>query len=82
MWIDAYFTHFHPKWPILHKATFRPKQEPPFLVQSVLMIGLWASGGQSARSLACEIHDRLRVSIHDQRVSGGADAAVDTTPLS
>ncbi|KAK8240011.1 putative C6 and C2H2 transcription factor [Phyllosticta capitalensis] len=82
VWIDAYFTHFHPKWPILHKATFRPKQEPPFLVQSVLMIGLWASGGQSARSLACEIHDRLRVSIHDQRSKWDLSVSTATAPSS
>ncbi|KAK7535784.1 C2H2 type zinc finger domain protein [Phyllosticta citribraziliensis] len=67
VYIDAYFAKFHPKWPFLHKATFFPEQETPFLVQSVLMIGLWVSEKPCTQKLACEIHEKLRVSIHNQR---------------
>ncbi|KAL4735755.1 hypothetical protein BDV11DRAFT_208211 [Aspergillus similis] len=40
-WVYLYFTRFHPHWPILHRATFDVAHEPPFLVQTVVMVGLW-----------------------------------------
>ncbi|KAL4772676.1 hypothetical protein BDW60DRAFT_216314 [Aspergillus nidulans var. acristatus] len=42
-WVDLYFTRFHPHWPILHRATFDLAHEPPFLVQTVVMVGLWSN---------------------------------------
>ncbi|KAL4993371.1 Isochorismatase family-domain-containing protein [Aspergillus recurvatus] len=49
-WVDLYFTHFHPHWPILHRGTFDIAHEPPFLVQAVVMVGLWSSWDATAPS--------------------------------
>lgn len=67
-WVDLYFTRFHPHWPILHRATFEVAHEPPFLVQSVVMVGLWVSGTTRGRRAATELHDKLGLSILEQRV--------------
>jgi hypothetical protein len=68
-WVDLYFTRFHPHWPILHRATFDLAHEPPFLVQTVVMVGLWVSGTSRGRRAATELHDKLGLSILEQRVS-------------
>lgn len=44
------------------------RQEPPLLLLSVMAIGMWTSGEQSAQSAAVEFHDKLDVAIRDQRV--------------
>lgn len=67
--VHLYFAHFHRHWPILHQGTFDIAHEPPFLVQAVMMVGLWASGSASAQRAAVELHSRLGPSIQEQRVS-------------
>lgn len=67
--VHLYFAHFHRHWPILHQGTFDVTHEPPFLVQAVMMVGLWASGSASAQRAAIELHARLGPSIQKQRVS-------------
>ncbi|KAL4817718.1 hypothetical protein BDW67DRAFT_174516 [Aspergillus spinulosporus] len=49
-WVDLYFTRFHPHWPILHRATFDIAHEPPFLVQTVVMVGLWSNWARTDHS--------------------------------
>lgn len=69
-YVEAYFARFHPTWSFLHKATFSPRRELPFLVQAVVMIGLWATTQQSgAREAAIKLHEKMRVSIWEQQVS-------------
>jgi hypothetical protein len=67
-YIDLYFEHFHPHWPILHRATFSIPDEPPLLLQAVLMIGLWVSEKPSARQAAVDLHKKLGLWIREQRV--------------
>ncbi|KAF4546550.1 uncharacterized protein LTHEOB_3858 [Lasiodiplodia theobromae] len=67
--IDAYFTHFHPIWPFLHKATFNPDQEPALLLQSVIMIGLWTMQDETAKDAAIKLHEKLIASIIQQQGS-------------
>lgn len=67
--IDAYFTHFHPIWPFLHKETFNPDQEPALLLQSVIMIGLWTMQDASAKDSAIKLHEKLIASIIQQQDS-------------
>ncbi|OOQ81546.1 transcription factor with C2H2 and Zn(2)-Cys(6) DNA binding protein [Penicillium brasilianum] len=67
-YVDLYFEHFHPHWPILHRATFSIPDEPPLLLQAVLMIGLWVSEKPSARQAAVDLHQKLGLWIREQRV--------------
>ncbi|CDM37183.1 Zn(2)-C6 fungal-type DNA-binding domain [Penicillium roqueforti FM164] len=66
-YVEAYFKNFHPKWPFLHPATFDPDHEPAFLLQSVIMMGLWATGESNARQTAKDLHHKLTSSIYEQR---------------
>jgi hypothetical protein len=68
-YIHLYFAHFHPHWPILHRHTFSVPDEPPLLLQAVLMIGLWVSGSPAARQNARNLHSKLGLAISEQRVS-------------
>jgi hypothetical protein len=54
MFIDAYFTHYHTVYPLLHEKTFRSvrvsQQFPthwPVLVNAVLALGSWLTSGTS-----------------------------------
>ena len=66
--IDIYFAEFHPDWPILFRATFKPSEEPCVLLQSMAMIGLWIKGDQVARDTAMTFHHKLVSAIQTQRV--------------
>ncbi|KAB8227232.1 C2H2 type zinc finger domain protein [Aspergillus alliaceus] len=68
-YIQAYFEKFHPRWPFIHRATFSPHNEPAFLRQSVVMIGLWLTGESNAQQAAVELHEKLTLSINQQRVT-------------
>jgi hypothetical protein len=56
---QLYFTHFHPRWPILHAPTFDEQHYPFVITASVAMIGSWIEGSEESRELALTIHDRL-----------------------
>ncbi|CAI7570494.1 unnamed protein product [Penicillium glandicola] len=66
-YVQAYFDKFHPKWPFLHPATFDPDNEPPFLAQSVVMMGSWAMVESNMQQTAKDLHQRLTSSIYEQR---------------
>ncbi|KAM5459102.1 hypothetical protein McanMca71_001704 [Microsporum canis] len=70
-YVEAYFDKFHPSWPFLHRATFDPAHEPPILLQSVLMMGLWATGDQKLQYMAVDLHEKLIISIYSQRHKWG-----------
>jgi hypothetical protein len=66
--IAMYWSVFHPRWPFVHQASFQNYEEGPLLVQSIIAIGLWATGEQSARSAALQLHKVLGSALLDQRV--------------
>ncbi|EAW15938.1 C2H2 type zinc finger domain protein [Aspergillus fischeri NRRL 181] len=66
-WVDRYFEIFHPRWPFIHKGSFDVRQETPLLLQSMIVIGMWTSGEQSAQSAAVELYEQLDFAIRDQR---------------
>ncbi|CEJ62012.1 Putative C2H2 type zinc finger domain protein [Penicillium brasilianum] len=66
-YINRYFEVFHPRWPFIHKGSFNICRETPLLLQAMMVIGMWVSGGQSAQSAAMELHDKLDSAIRDQR---------------
>ena len=67
-YIDLYFQSFHPSWCFIHKGSFDVRHETPLLVQSMTVLGLWASGEQSAQSSAIELHATLDLAIQNQKV--------------
>lgn len=67
-YVDRYFEIFHPRWPFIHRGSFDVRQEPPLLLYSVMALGMWTSGEQSAQSAAVELYDKLDFAIRDQRV--------------
>ncbi len=66
--VRAHFEKLHPEWPFLHPATFDHTQEPGFLLQSVVMMGMWVSREGSVRDMAKDLHNRLIESIYELRV--------------
>jgi hypothetical protein len=67
-YIHLYFVHFHQHWPFLHRSTFSIPDEPPLLLQAVLMIGLWVSGTPTAQQDARHLHTKLGLAISAQKV--------------
>ncbi|KAL3441452.1 hypothetical protein BJX65DRAFT_254409 [Aspergillus insuetus] len=65
--IAMYWSDFHPRWPFVHQASFQNYEEGPLLVQSIVAIGLWATGEQSARSAALQLHKVLGSALLEQR---------------
>ncbi|PYH88661.1 hypothetical protein BO71DRAFT_423529 [Aspergillus ellipticus CBS 707.79] len=54
--------------------SFDMRHEMPLLIQSMVVIGLWASGKQPAQSAAVALHDKLDLAIRDQKVEGACSA--------
>ncbi|EAW17513.1 C2H2 type zinc finger domain protein [Aspergillus fischeri NRRL 181] len=67
IYVEIYFKEFHPVWPFLHRATFEPSQEPPILLQSVVMMGLWTTGNVEMQCHAVKLHDKLSSLVYEQR---------------
>lgn len=67
-YVEVYFEKFHPEWPFLHRATFEPSQEPPILLQSVVMLGMWMTGDEELQCHAVKLHDKLSSLVYEQRV--------------
>ncbi|KAJ5548347.1 hypothetical protein N7513_005581 [Penicillium frequentans] len=66
-YIRLYFEAFHPHWSFVHKGSFDWRHETPLLLQSMVVIGMWASGEESAKSAAVELHDKIDLAIRDQK---------------
>ncbi|KAJ6109919.1 hypothetical protein N7486_002154 [Penicillium sp. IBT 16267x] len=66
-YVQAYFDKFHPNWPFLHPATFNIDSELPLLAQSVVMMGSWAMGESNSQKTAKYLHEKLVLSIYEQR---------------
>ena len=45
--LDMYFDHIHPRWPVLHRESFMSKQQPPILLRTVVTIGRLLGGAAS-----------------------------------
>ncbi|KAJ5931062.1 hypothetical protein N7466_006555 [Penicillium verhagenii] len=74
-YIRLYFQLFHPHWSFVHKGSFDMKHETPLLVQSMVVLGMWASGEQSAQLAAVELHNTLRLAVRDQTEKWDASEA-------
>ncbi|KAK9469477.1 fungal-specific transcription factor domain-containing protein [Lipomyces arxii] len=59
-YLDLYWVHFDPLYPILHRATFDPSVVEPALLISIVTIGMAYSTDREASSLAIAIHRKFR----------------------
>lgn len=65
-WIQLYFEHFHPVFPILHKPTFLSPETDPLLILCVAGVGAQFSKIKNARSFAQSIHELVRRRANSQ----------------
>ncbi|KAL4876769.1 hypothetical protein BJY04DRAFT_231378 [Aspergillus karnatakaensis] len=65
--IETYFELFDPHWTFIHRGTLTQHADTPLVVQSVVVIGLWLSGEDAARSAARQLHGVLGSAILQQR---------------
>ncbi|KAF7595985.1 hypothetical protein BBP40_004131 [Aspergillus hancockii] len=76
-YVGIYFAHFQPQWPILHQNSFRSDQEPHVLVLTLVTIGLWITGEETARLKATKMHGKLltllEAHIDDWKLQGEAE---------
>ena len=61
--IELYFEKFHPYWSFIHRGSFKIHRELPLMVQSMVVIGLWATGELASQSVARDLHDNLDIAI-------------------
>jgi hypothetical protein len=76
-YLALYFKLFHPRWPFIHRGSFRQSHENPLLVQSMVVIGLWLSGEQNTREKAIALHGFLGSAIQDQKDLWDASASAE-----
>ncbi|KAJ5573264.1 hypothetical protein N7450_010248 [Penicillium hetheringtonii] len=65
--VELYFEKFHPHWSFIHRGSFQIHRELPLMVQSMVVIGLWATEKPASQSAARDLHDNLDVAIREQR---------------
>ena len=73
-YVDAYFTHFHHRFPIIHRVSHDdPSRGPiqPLLLFSIEMIGAWLVGSRQAKEFAYMRHQYLVAESTLELVSNG-----------
>jgi hypothetical protein len=69
LYLDLYYSYFHHRWPILHRASFDQEKCRPDVVSSMKMIGAWLTGRPESRKYAVDIHDGLVARLLTRLVS-------------
>ncbi|KAK9453515.1 fungal-specific transcription factor domain-containing protein, partial [Dipodascopsis uninucleata] len=59
-YLNLYWVHFDPLYPILHRSTFDPSVMDPALLISIVTIGMAYSSDSEASLLAISIHKKFR----------------------
>lgn len=65
---ELYFTHFHPRWPIIHTSSYDEKLAHHLLNFSLWTIGTWFKGPASQKE-AITAHDKLMNELFPKLVS-------------
>lgn len=78
-YLHIYFDAFHSRWPFLHPATFDHTSEPAFLLQSVVMMGMWVSRESCVQERAKDLHHKLISYIYEQMVSNISSSSIKMT---
>ncbi|EPY49585.1 zinc finger protein Zas1 [Schizosaccharomyces cryophilus OY26] len=66
VWVNAYFSYFHIRWPILHRGTFQISQTPLELLLAMITLGMHFTNNPTDRLLAIEIHSKLRFCVYEK----------------
>lgn len=67
---ELYFTHFHPRWPIIHIASYDEDAVGlQTLNYSVMMVGVWLNGTTISQDEAVAMHIRLMDKLFPRLVS-------------
>ncbi|KAF7587414.1 hypothetical protein BBP40_007254 [Aspergillus hancockii] len=67
---SLYFERFRPYWLLIRRGSFNQyKEKTPLCARSVIVIGRWASGEQSAQSAALDPHKIQELAVHQQKGS-------------
>jgi hypothetical protein len=69
LYLDLYYSYFHHRWPILHRASFDQENCRSDVVSSMKMIGAWLTGRPESRKYAINIHDGLVARLLPRLVS-------------
>jgi hypothetical protein len=62
-YIDSYFQHFHHRWPIIHRPSYKMSDHSLPLQCAVTMIGAWNSQGGGAKMYSIVMQDYLMARI-------------------
>ncbi|RDL40952.1 uncharacterized protein BP5553_00931 [Venustampulla echinocandica] len=54
-----YFTHFHHRWPVIHRPPYDRRPCDPVLKLSINMVGAWIDNSQESKSYALATHNYL-----------------------
>ncbi|KAL4916363.1 hypothetical protein BDW62DRAFT_186567 [Aspergillus aurantiobrunneus] len=73
--VKLYFELFHPHWPFIHQGSFHQSNESPLLVQSMVVLAMWATNVRSVESAAIDLHRTLDSAIQEQREKWDASIA-------
>ncbi|KAL4801519.1 fungal-specific transcription factor domain-containing protein [Aspergillus unguis] len=65
VFVQLYFEHFHPTFPLLHRATFNVLELPPLLMLATATIGARFSRIPQASTLSSVLGDILRKAINN-----------------
>ena len=68
-YMETHFTHFHPRWPILHRPSYDEENHSDGLISSTKMIGAWLEGDHESRQFSINTHHRLIDQILPRLVS-------------
>lgn len=66
---DLYFTHFHHRWPVVHRPAYNSTNQGLVLRSSLFMIGGWLSGTPEGREYALRMHEYLVMNVMNVLVS-------------
>jgi hypothetical protein len=68
-YMKLYFTHFHHRWPIIHRPEYDGHTNKLVFLYSIFMIGGWLSGTTESKKYALAMHDYLMLHISTLLVS-------------
>ncbi|KAE9364431.1 hypothetical protein N431DRAFT_388527 [Stipitochalara longipes BDJ] len=65
-YLELYYTHFHHRWPIIHRPSLEEEASTGIVYSSMTMIGAWLEGSHEAKKRALDSHKMLITDITSQ----------------
>jgi len=67
-YLELYFTHFHHRWPIIHRPVYHSETHKELFKLTMLTIGAWLAGTVMDKEYALAMHDYLGCHISSELV--------------